>query len=799
MRRLRVALRRLALDPGLSVISVTALALGIGLTATMFSITYAALFRGLPFDEPSELVTVYAANPSTGSARISPDYHDFLAWREEGSAFEDLAAYTTTSADLSDGEGYPERVAAAHMTPGIFTLLGVQPVAGRLYGPDEDAPGAEPVAVIGHALWRTRYGSSMELLGSAILVNGEPRTVVGVLPPGFGFPEDQQFWMPLGYDPVEVERGRASVRILGRLLDGVDAEVATSRLRVVSLRLARQFPETNEGVEPRVVAFTKEFFADDEVAFLYSMLGAGFLVLLVACANVANLLLARATDRSREVAVRSALGAARARIVGQLLGETLVLAILGAVAGTGLALLGVKLFNDAIVSVDMPFWIDIRVDPTILGFILGLAAVSALAAGLLPALRASSAAMGEILKDEGRGTSSLHMGRTSRAMVVAGVALAFPLLVGAGLVIKSVTRLKTTDLGFETESVLTARVSLRPNRYGDPAARMRFFEDVRERLAGLPGVQSAALTTNLPGGWGRWMRFGLEGEEYLRDVDRPTVLGAFVTPGFLESLDVQVVAGRGITGEDRAEGAPVGVVNLSFVERFLDGGDALGRQILVDGEEMWRTVVGVVPDLRVSGLENREPWGLYVPLAQVREQYSLFLMARVRGEPRALAASLRQAVLDIDPDQPVYDVRTLDDAIQEGAWFYNVFGWVFSIFGVVALFLAAVGLYGVISFTVAKRTREMGMRKAMGASGADLIRLIVGRGMRQVALGGVLGLVLALFASRFLTVVLFQVEPRDPATFVAVTVVLALTGVTACLVPALRAVSLDPAEALRFE
>jgi predicted permease len=795
---LRLAFRKLRLDPGLSAISVVALSLGIGLTGTMFSTTYAALFRGLPFDEPDELVQWVQVRPNWAFPSSGIPFHDYLDIAAEQSSFEGVAAYTREWADLSDDADYPARVAGAGVEPALFDLLGVRPLLGRVFSAEETGADRARVLLLGYDLWQERYGGDAGIVGSVVRLDGANWTVVGVMPEGFAFPDQQEFWAPLAADTREIQRGRLWVEAMGRLRDDVDLGRARQELRILGERLAREYPETNAEVGFSAETVMAMTFGDEEYSFIWSMMGAGVFVLLIACANVANLLLARATDRGKEVAIRAALGAGRRRILSQLLTEALALAVVGGLGGVALTFAGVAWFRRALVTVDMPFWLDVRVDLPIVFFLAAISVVTALLAGVVPGWKAAGVSFNEILKDESRGASGLRMGRASRVMVVGGIALSFPLLVAAGLMIASVGRFNA-DPGFATREVLTAAMGLPFREYPEAEDRRRFWGGLVERAEGLPGVRAAAFASSLPGVYTGSVRFEMEGVEYLRPEDMPRARHVFVGPGFFETLGAEALRGRTFTDGDRADALPVALVNASFARRYFPDTDPLGRRIRVCCFEdaPWRTVVGVVPDMRLNGADREMPEGLYRPVAQSAPTYG-FLLARSSSDPLALTSSVRSEVGAMDPHLPLRDVATLETRMERSAWFVNVFGTVFTFFGAVALFLAAVGLYGVMSFSVVQRTREVGVRMAFGAEAGSVLRLMLGKGMSQVAVGLAVGLILAFFVSRFLTITLYMVEPRDPVTFGLVALVLFLAGLLACLVPALRATRLDPVDALRY-
>jgi len=802
LKDIRYGGRMLLKHPGLTAIAVLALTLGIGLTTTMFSIVYGALYRGLPFEDAHSLMHLERSNLSRDIESMEVTIHDFVDWREQQTSFEGLAAYYEGTVNVSGTEARPDRYDGAFISANAFGLLRARPALGRTFRPGEDAPGAEPTIILGHAAWRDRYGADPSVIGRTIRVNGEQATVIGVMPEGFAFPTSQEVWVPLRMDPLQLERGEGqTLEVFGRLKEGSSIDQAHAELAAIARRLELEYPETNEGVGPVIKPFTEEYIGEEPTALLHTMLAAVFGVLLIACANVANLLLARATVRGREVAIRSALGADRLRVIIQLLTETAVLAAVGGALGLAVGWVGVELFNRSIVDTNPPFWIDIRIDPIAVAFVIALVFVSSLVAGLIPALQASGGRVGEILKDESRGSSSMRIGRFSKALVVAEIALSFGLLVAAGLTIKSVVKLKNIDYGFAMDDIFTARVGLFESDYPDDASRARFFEELRERLASKPGVRAAALTTSLPGpgSWGT--RFGIEGEVYDRDQDYPVARWAVITPGFFETFDVELLRGRDFTVQDDADALPVAIVNESFAAKFFPDSDPLGRRFRMgasESEAPWLTVVGVAPDMYMSGPDNEQPEGFYVPVPQNTQRF-MSIALRADGPPMALAPVVRDEVIAIDENLPIYWVRTLSDAIRAGTWFYIVFGTLFMVFGAVALLLAAIGLYGVMAFSVSRRTKEVGVRMALGAETGHVLKMVLKQGMFQLAFGVVLGLGLGALLSFALRIILFDVEPLDPTIFAAIVVVLVGTGMLATLLPARRATRVDPIIALRYE
>ncbi len=803
---LKYAVRGLLKSPGVTSIAVIALALGIGLTTVMFSIVYGALHRGLPFDGAERIMHLERANPTEGIQSMEVTIHDYRDWRERQRSFEHLAAFYQGTVNVR-GTERPDRYDGAFITANGFDVLGVQPILGRGIRPEEELPGSPQVVLIGYRVWQERYGGSSDVLGTSVTVNGEPGEIIGVMPEGFEFPILQEVWVPLRLDHRTLERGSGTtVEVFGNLVDDVTLDAAMTEFSGITSQLAAEHPETNEGVTPVIKPYTEEFIGDEERGILYSMLFTVVLVLVIACANVANLLLARAAVRTRDLAIRSAMGADRWRVILQMLSEALVLALLGAVVGTGIAWTGITLFDRAVSATDPPFWLVFRLDLPILLFVMAITGLAALSAGIIPAVKASSADLNSVLKDESRGSSGMQVGRLSRVLVIGEIAMSMALLVASGLMVKGVVTLDNEEYAIPTENIFTARVGVFPERFPDEASRYRFWEDVERRVAEIPGVQAAGMMGTLPlvGSFGG--NVTVDGESYEADRDLPSARFAVVTPGFRETFEVEVLQGRWIEPTDGLDDPKVVVVNEEFVARHFPEGQPLGRRIRIGGlesEEPWREIVGVVPNHRMEGIgdpgeEEIDAPGFYVPLAQWDLRF-VSIAARVDREPLRIAPDVRDAVEAADPDTPIYFVQTLEQAMEQNLWFYRVFGNLFLAFGLAALFLASVGLYGVMSFSVSHRVGEMGVRMALGARASQVTGLILRQGLSQIAIGLVFGTALAVFIARGLALLLYQVEPWDPVTYVGVFVLLVLTGLGASAVPALRATRVDPMVALTAE
>jgi predicted permease len=802
-RDIRFGVRSLLRSPAVMIVATVALALGIALTTTMYSVIYGMLLKGLPYDEPDRIAFVLEASPTRSVDEQAVSVQDFADFRAQQHSFESFGAYYLGNVTVS-GQGLAEQLGAAWMTQDAFDLTRVRPMLGRTFLPGEDAPGGRAVAVLSYAAWRERFGADSGAIGQSIRVNGQPVTVVGVMPEGFSFPYvGARLWLPMQMDPVATPRGRGrGLNVVGRLRDGVSFEAAQLELNTIAARIAAEHPKTNAGVHAVVTTFQRAVVPPPVFSLFYTMLGAVGLVLLIACANVANLLLGRAAHRSREIGIRSALGASRLAVVRQFLIEACILSLVATVVATALAQAGIVAFNHAIADTQLPFWTDVRLHPRVLLFAAAMGVLATLASGLLPALQSARIDIGETLKDESRGASSLSIGRLSRSLVVFEIALSCALLIAAGLMTKSVVRLEAIEPGFATKDVFTAQVSYSTT---DPTRRRQFFETLAQELARMPGARTAALSTRLPGTLGYPGRFAIEGHAYEREQDYPTTQQTAVSPGFFETFGVPVLRGRAIAATDRAGTVPVAVVNQRFVDSYFHGASPLGKRIRLGGASStgpWLTIVGVIPTMYASTTTtHRDSWPPEVLTAFWQERHGTASIAvRSTGDdPMALATPVRRIVAGLDADVPVSHVSSMDANLAQSMSMLSVFGGLFLDFGLVALALAAIGLYAVMAFSVSRRVREMGIRLALGATHGDVIRMVCGQGLRRILLGMVLGLAVGAMGARLLTALLFEVQPHDPFVFGSVVVVLSASGLVACLIPALRATRVDPVAAVRSE
>jgi predicted permease len=800
LRDLRFGARSLRKSPGLIVIATLALGVGIGATATMWSIIYGAMIKGLPYEDPQRIVAIWRTNPTRGNDRMGVSVHDYVDWRAQQKSFSKLGASTCGTFNVS-GTEKAERFTGCWMTAEAMSIPSVTPVLGRLFTEEESRPGAERAAIINRAMWEGRYGGTPDVIGRVIKVNGQPHTIVGVMPADFLYPNNARIWAPLIIDPLAATRREApQYEVVGRLKPGVSLDEANAELNAIAARIETEHKETNENVRALVQPYVKAFIGDEPTRLLYTMLGAVGFVLLIACANVANLLLDRAAHRTKEVGIRTALGASRLAVVRQFLAEALILSLAGAVIGTLIAQLGTSAFNRAIADTQPPFFIDIRLHAPVLAFIVGVAVLASLASGFLPALQSARADINEILKDESRGASSLHIGKLSKALVVFEVALSCGLLVAAGLMTKSVTKLRNIEPGFDVDNVFTARVGF-PSTMTDTVHQRLFWEQLPDRLAQIPGAQATSLSSGLPGGNMGGTSIIPEGKSYDREQDRPRVRTLAITPGFFATFGLEVRQGRAFTLDDRVGSARVAIVNQKFAETHFPNEDPVGRRFRIPfGRDSmtWRTIVGVVGNVFTG--DNEEPWAasIFMPFAQEPSNFAS-MAVRTQGAPLSITTQVREAVASLDADLPIYWVYTMRQSLERSMWFVRVFGTMFMIFGIIALFLAGIGLYAVMAFSVSRRAREVGIRMALGAKTRDVVRLIFGQGMVQLTIGLTLGMGLAYGVSRLITLILFDVQPRDPVIFGGVAAVLAAAGLMACLVPAWRATAVDPNIALRAD
>ena len=803
---LRLTLRSLAKSPAFVIIAVLTLGLGIGVNTAMFSIVNAVMFRGLPFPDQHRLLHFSHTIAGDGQDRAGVSYQDYLDLRAGQTTLQGLAAYYDGTVTISAAGQDPERISGTYISAGGLDLIGVPPSLGRWFSAAEDNPGAPATVVLDHTLWQNRYKSDPGVIGRQLKVNGEWATIIGVGPKDFRFPDGADAWIPLRYRKTDEARDRRFLEVMGRLKDGVTPAQAAAEFATLNQRLVAAHPDTHKGVGMFVQSLHDRFVGDETRQLLTLMLGAVFLVLLIACANVANLLLARAATREKELAIRTAIGAGRGRIIRLLLTESLVLSFIGAAAGLALAFGLMGLFRDYINANDpAPYWMVWSVDGRGVLYVGVLAVVCCVFAGLFPALRVSQPDLNAVLKDAGRGSTGFSLSRFTRLLVVAEVALSCVLLVLAGLTIHSIIKIQSASLGFDPQGVMTARVALPEAEYKDGAKQRAFFAELLSRLRARPEFTGLGLANNQPT-WNSRESIVIDGRaQDPAAPGGPSACLTTVSSGYFPAMGIKLLQGRDISDADTATAPPVAVVSSAFAQQYWPGENPLGKRFrrgTAAGQEPtpWVTVVGVV-SAALQGQFDARTWPqAYTSYQQEKDIQRLTLFAKVRaGDPAAVTPTLRAAVRGLNDDLPIYFVQTLDQMIEKAKFFKKLFGWIFGIFGAVALVLAGVGLYGVMAYSVSQRTQEIGVRVALGASPRDVLRLILGEGGKRLALGLAIGSVLGFLGSKALATFLYGVGAGDPATFAITLVGLGAIGVLATLVPALRALRVNPVVALRNE
>lgn len=788
---LQYAIRSLLKNPAVTLVAVLSLALGLGATTTIFSAVDVFMIRPLSFADSDELVYILSVDQRRGGAFIGTSVPNFVDWRAASRTL-DLASYETTGLNFSGGER-PERLQALRVSTNLLPLLQVEPVLGRGFLPQEEKPGGDRVVLLSDALWHRSFAASRDLLGQAVYLDGVAHTVIGILPEGFRFDE--------GYAdvlvPIQVTgdepRGQGYQPVVGRLREGATPEQARAEMEEIARRLREAYPEANADMGVRVLRL-QEWWFDEEFRQASLVLSAAvLLVLLIACANVANLLLSRAVARGREIALRGALGADRRRIVRQLLTESVVLAAVGGFVGVLLSIYGIHWFV-SLLPAGWPEIENIGLNTRVLGFTAAAVLLCGVGFGLVPALKSAHGSLSQTLREGGRGGTGGRSGRLRKALVVAEISLAVVLLVSAFLLIQAFLRLRDTDLGFDTEPVLTMQLALPETRYPSEEQVRQFQQQVVESLAGLPGIEAAGATSHVPTRGALRRTYTIPGEEPVDPDQQPTVFVKLITPGYLESMGIERVAGRGIEWSDRAGGSRVALVNQALAEHHWAGSDPLGQWIdLGDGPQQ---IVGVVETARLFGPENEPPRMVYVPLLQAaRRQVSLAV--RTRGDPRAFIDTLRNEVLRLDSEQPVYEVATMAEILRSWLGGPIAMMQILTVLASIALFLAVIGVYGVMSYSVAQRTREVGIRMALGARRRDVLAHVLRQGTLLTLTGVAIGVALGLAVTRLLAFFLYGVSPFDPLTFSAVAVVLLLVGVVATYLPARRATVIHPMVVLR--
>lgn len=794
---LRYGARTLLKQPGFTLVAVITLALGIGANAAIFSVVNTVLLRPLPYAEAERLMMIRETKlPQFPEFSVAPG--NFLDWKKQNTVFERLVAYRGASFNLI-GTGEPERLRGMQVSEGFMDMLGVQPQLGRDFLLEEDQPGRNQVVVLSHGLWQRRFGGDPKLLNQSITLSGQPYTIIGVMPAGFRFGSSEtELWTPMAFTAQQAQQhGGHYISALGQLKPGVPLTQAQAELSTIAERLAQQYPESNTGWNVKLTPLL-EFTVREIKPALLVLLGAVAFVLLIACANVANLLLARAAARQKEIAIRTSLGAGRGRIVRQLLTESVLLALAGGGLGLALAAWGTDVLLK-LAPPDLPRVSDVALDWRVVAFTLALTLLTGVLFGLVPALQASKPNLNETLKDAGRGSTEGGRRQLIRSsLVVLEVASALVLLVGAGLLIKSFLRLQQVDPGFNPKNTLTASVALPQKKYPEEKQQAAFYQQLLEKISALPGVQAAATAVVVPlSGNDYVLGFEIEGRPKVEN--QPSTNYYAVSADYFKAMGIPLLRGRVFTDRDTADTTRVAVINESMAQKFFPHEDPLGKRIHVtNGPTTYREIVGIVGDVKEYGLDRATPLQTYEPFLQ-KPNSSMFLIVRAAGDPANLSGAIRREVLSLDKEQPVASLRTLEQLIATTIAQQQFSMTLLGVFAAVALLLSAIGIYGVLSYAVTQRTNEIGIRMALGADQGAVLKLVVGQGMLLTLTGIGAGLVAALALTRVLATLLFGVSATDPLTFGAIALLLMLAALLACWIPARRAMKIDPLVALRYE
>lgn len=788
LRDLRFGVRQLIKAPAFSLVAILTLALGIGASSAIFSVVNGVLLRPLPFPEPDNLVRVHEVVPQYGRFSVAPA--NFLDWRTQNTVFERIAAYSGASATFAWPDG-PERVQGATVSWDLFELLRVPPALGSGFAADQDRPGSNNVIVLSHALWQRRFNSDPGVVGRAVTVNGDSLTILGVMPADFYYPtRTGEFWRPIAINTANATRGGHFLGVVARTKAGTSVEQAGTEMKMIAERLAQQYPANSANETAEVVPLLEQIVGTIRPALMTLLVAVG-VVVLIACANVANLLLVRASVREKEVAIRAALGAGRHRIVVQMLSESLILAVVAGALGLGLAYLAIPAIQ-SLSAGSIPRVADISIDGTVLLFALGASVLTGMVFGLVPALQMSRTGAGAVLKEGGR-SSVGSGGRWIRStLLVTEVALSLMLLVGAALLLKSFSKLTNVDPGFTSEGVLAFQVALPPTAYPEDTNQLTFFDTLFERLSAAPAVQQVGAVQTLPLRGRYVLSFTIDGRPPAAPGDEASANHRVVTPDYFTTMNIPVRRGRTFTRQDGPATPMVSVVDEAFVRRHFPDQDPIGQRIDIgNGTDGSYEIVGVVGTVNYSGLDAEAAPTMYVPLTQ--DVFgTMWIVTKTAGDPNALIGTVRQVLGDMDRTLPAYSITPLTTVLDESVAQRRFSMLLIALFGGVALFLSAVGLYGVVAYTVSLRTKEIGLRMAIGAQPRDVLKLIVGGGMKLALVGIVAGTLGAFAASSLVKTMLFEVEPTDPVSYGATAALLLVIAAVACYIPARRAMRVDP-------
>jgi putative ABC transport system permease protein len=807
----RYAMRQLRKAPGFACIAIITLALGIGANTAIFSVVNAVLLRPLAFKDADRLVRIWHVPPQAsfpGIETFSVSAANYLDWQKQNDVFEKMAIYHYCGLTLTSGD-HAEQVDSTGVSGDFFATLGVQPMLGRTFTEEEDKPGQSHVVVLSNRFWQQHFGSNRDIVGRSITLDGASYSVVGVMPPSFRFPDYALMWTPLGWtDQDKAVRGNHNALVIAKLKPGVDLKRAQAEMNTISSRLAQQYPEEDKGWGATVLPLQLDMVSDVRPALLV-LLGAVGFVLLIACVNVANLSLARIFSRHKEIAIRTAMGASSARILRQILAESVLLALLGGALGLGFSHFGVRLIM-AFLANRLPQSTEAGLNAEVLGFTAIVSVLTGIAAGIFPAIHLSRSNVNQALK-EGLGRTGSDSGgnATRSALVVVEVSLSLVLLVGAGLMIRSFQFLRQVDPGFDSSGVLTMSAAVSRTKFSRPQQQFSFFQRVLERVRVLPGVVSAGLIDDVPlSGNGSHQPIAVEGRAVVPTSEQPEVDVGVISAGYVSAMRIPVLRGRDFTDSD-VEGRPAAIlISASLAKQFWPNQDPIGKHITLSFfPGIAREVVGVVGDVKSDGLDQtRTASALYLPMGQVSavanetwRSYPMTIVVRSASNPTSLVSAVSAAIRETDRDVPVVDVRTMDELVKSSLSQERFSLLLLGAFALLAVLLAAVGIYSVLSYSVRRRVQEIGIRIALGARLSDVLRMIVFEGMKPTVLGVTIGIVGALALARVMSTLVYGVKPTDPVTFLAVAVLLAIVALFATIVPAYRAAKVDPMVALRYE
>jgi putative ABC transport system permease protein len=813
---LQFAIRLLIKDKWFTLVATVALALGIGVNATVFTFVNAVLIRGLPFDNADQIMALNSRDP-VRDRNMGVSYLDFKDWSAATRSFSGLSAFTFSTMNVSDEGRAPERFSGAMLSANLFKVLGQAPVLGRDFLPEDDRPGSAAVVILSSSIWKNRYGGDPAIIGRTIRVNDVPSVVIGVMPEGFKYPGNADLWQPLAtIRELETQkRNQRGFEVIGRLAPGASLEQAKAEMIGIGQRLSNDFPDTNKDIQPQVQTINQRVNGGPIRAVFLSLMGAVAFVLLIACANVANLLLARSAHRSREIAVRVSIGATRWRIVRQLLMESVVLAVISGLLGLALSTIGIRIFDNATQEVGRPYWIQFTMDGTVFAYLAVVCLGTGIIFGLAPALHVSKTDVNEILKEGGRsGAAGIRVRRWSGGLIIAELALTLALLAGAGFMIRNFLTLYRLDLGIDTSKMLTMSLALPDRKYPSIEQRLAFYQQLQERLQANSQFRGVTVASNGPmqGGFAR--QLAVDGRPLADGEQPPTVTMLTVDPRYFETLGLPITRGRAFTIADGTPGQESAIINTRFARMHFPNEDPIGRRIVLSIDlaggappaggiptSLTATVVGIVPNVRQRDFAAAETDPVaYLPYRMDPRAF-MILLARAEGDPTSLTALLREEVRAVDADLPLFNIRTMDESLAQARWPFRIFGTMFAIFAFIALMLSAVGLYAVTAYSVSQRTQEIGVRTALGAESKQVMWLFLRRAMFHLGIGLTIGIAGAFGVGQIFesTDLLIQTNGRDPATIASIAALLTVVALVASVFPARRATRLDPVIALRRE